>query len=100
MVLFTLFIEPLFLKLEELLQGFPPEATILGGPRSLNKATEEKEENYVDDAKLVLIDDEEFAIVHIITCSKYFALAQALTLSSIKKQTNCKMCMHYTVQLH
>ena len=70
MVLLTGFIKPLFSKFEELLQGFPPEATILGGPRSLNKATEEKKENYVDDAKLVLIDDEEFSIVNRTTCSK------------------------------
>ena len=87
-VLFMLFMEPLFLKFEELLQGFPPEAKILGGPRFLNKATKEKGENYMDDAKLVLIDGEEFAIVNRITGSKCFTLAQALTISLIKKMSD------------
>ena len=63
MILFILYIEPLFMKLERELHGFSLEAPLLGGPPVSFEAANESQEGYVDDAELIIVKDSEFIVV-------------------------------------
>ena len=63
MILYVIYGEPLFLKIQHLLSGFCLRAPLLSHPQTCVDAVSEKEENYVDDLECILTNDEEFLIV-------------------------------------
>ena len=86
MILFIVYIEPLFIRFERVTTGYALKAPILGGPRNVNSvAVRENLEGFVDDAKVVLINDEEFIIVNA-TVAMFEAVSGAILNRSNKSK--------------
>ena len=86
-VLFMLFMEPLFLKFEGTPAGFSSGSHNFRGPQVFKQSNKEEGGNYVDDTKLVLIDDEELPnpkllLQQLQLCGRHYNCQSYSTLST------------------
>ena len=64
MLVFIIYIEPLFLYIERVTYGVALRAPVLGGPRNVSSvAVRENLQGFVDDAEVFITRNEDFQIV-------------------------------------